>query len=314
MENAVQLYQTKARSFINLVDFAKMHGNVQVHDRRTAISPEMLADFFSSIVQSSTEADDLVTPFVSKLVAKAPQLPAGEFHALWLPFLRCLIPILASNTIPLTTPYCQQLFSALLKAYLDRYVGHKPAKERSLVRPAVRCRCADCNSLNAFLASRTERVGFFAVNKQRRAHLHQQLDSCKVDCTYETRRSGSPQTLVVTKTCRHDEKRLLDWKSRLMLAKKQIQQQFDNAHLVPLLGASYPTIVNMEHLLAAEPAQGQPPPPVASASPRTTSQPPRRLLQAIGSAGSSQPQPPPVAGVKRKASPAEIEVIDLTSE
>lgn len=314
MENAVQLYQTKARSFINLVDFAKMHGNVQVHDRRTAISPEMLADFFSSIVQSSTEADDLVTPFVSKLVAKAPQLPAGEFHALWLPFLRCLIPILASNTIPLTTPYCQQLFSALLKAYLDRYVGHKPAKDRSLVRPAVRCRCADCNSLNAFLASRTERVGFFAVNKQRRAHLHQQLDSCKVDCTHETRRSGSPQTLVVTKTCRHDEKRLLDWKSRLMLAKKQIQQQFDNAHLVPLLGASYPTIVNMEHLLAAEPAQGQPPPPVASASPRTTSQPPRRLLQAIGSAGSSQPQPPPVAGVKRKASPAEIEVIDLTSE
>lgn len=111
MGNAIQFYQTKARSFITLADFTQMRGDAggqaiptkitphnceqaQKLDRRTAISYEVLADFFSAITQSSTEADDLVTLFVSKLVVKAQQLPALEFHALWLPFLRRLIPIL----------------------------------------------------------------------------------------------------------------------------------------------------------------------------------------------------------------------------
>lgn len=317
MKSTMQLYQTKARSFITLADFTQFHSDARVQatpakrasygeqaqrfDRRTAISYEVLADFFSAIVQSSTEADDLVAPFVSKLVANAYQLPAVEFHALWLPFLRCLIPILASNAIPLDTPYCHQLFSALLQAYLDGYVGHEPTKDRNLVLRGVDCSCSDCESLNAFLASPTQRVGFFAVNKQRRGHLHRGLDSCGVDCTHETRRSGSPQTLVVTKTFQHNKKMRLDWKSRFMLAEGQIRQ-FKQGHLSLLLGPNYATIVNMAHLSTSELAQGQSP-PVISASPRTTTQP-RRPLQAISS----------VAGVKRKFSSTETDIIDLTRE
>lgn len=317
MKTTMQLYQTKAKSFITLADFTQFHSDARVQapptkrasyggqaqrvDCRTAISYEVLADFFSAIVQSSTEADDLVTPFVSKLVANAYQLPALEFHALWLPFLHCLIPILASNAIPLDTPYCQQLFSALLQAYLDRYVGHEPAEDRNLVRRGVNCSCSDCESLNAFLASPTQRVGFFAVNKQRRGHLHRGLDSCGVDCTHETRRSGSPQTLVVTKTFQHNKKMRLDWKSRLMLAEGQIRQ-FDQGHLSLLLGPNYATIVNMAHLSKAELAQGQSP-RVVSTSPRTTTQP-RQPLQVISS----------VAGVKRKFSFTETNIIDLTRE
>ncbi|GFP51853.1 hypothetical protein TASIC1_0001000500 [Trichoderma asperellum] len=317
MKSTMQLYQTKARSFITLADFTQFHSDARVQatpakrasygeqaqrfDRRTAISYEVLADFFSAIVQSSTEADDLVAPFVSKLVANAYQLPAVEFHALWLPFLRCLIPILASNAIPLDTPYCHQLFSALLQAYLDGYVGHEPTKDRNLVLRGVDCSCSDCESLNAFLASPTQRVGFFAVNKQRRGHLHRGLDSCGVDCTHETRRSGSPQTLVVTKTFQHNKKMRLDWKSRFMLVEGQIRQ-FKQGHLSLLLGPNYATIVNMAHLSTSELAQGQSP-PVISASPRTTTQP-RRPLQAISS----------VAGVNRKFSSTETDIIDLTRE
>lgn len=325
MGNAIQFYQTKARSFITLADFTQMRGDAggqanptkitphnceqaQKLDRRTAISYEVLADFFSAIIQSSTEADDLVTLFVSKLVVKAQQLPALEFHALWLPFLRRLIPILVSNTIPLDNRYCQQLFSALLHAYVNKYVGHKPAENTSLIRPGVRCQCSDCQWLNRFLAG-TERVGRFSVNKKRRMHLHQQLDSGGVDCTHETWRSGSPQTLVVTKTFRHNEKRLLDWKSRLMLAKEQIRK-FEPLHLSLLLGPNYLTIVNMEHLSAApERAQGQSP-AVVSGSSRAADQP-REPLQAISSTRLRQS---PVAGVKRKLPPTEIDIIDLTGE
>ncbi|EFY95707.1 2OG-Fe(II) oxygenase superfamily protein [Metarhizium robertsii ARSEF 23] len=325
MGNAIQFYQAKARYFITLADFTQMRGDAggqaiptkktphnceqaQKLDRRTAISYEVLADFFSAIIQSSTEADDLVTLFVSKLVVKAQQLPALEFHALWLPFLRRLIPILVSNTIPLDNPYCQQLFSALLHAYVNKYVGHKPTEKTSLIRPGVRCQCSDCQWLNRFLAG-TERVGRFSVNKKRRMHLHQQLDSGGVDCTHETWRSGSPQTLVVTKTFRHNEKRLLDWKSRLMLAKEQIRK-FEPLHLSLLLGPNYLTIVNMEHLSAApERAQGQSP-AVVSGSSRAADQP-RGPLQAISSTRLRQS---PVAGVKRKLPPTEIDIIDLTGE
>lgn len=38
------------------------------------------------------------------------------------------------------------------------------------------------------------------MGKQRRQHLHQQLDNLRIDCTHDTERYGNPQTLVVTKT------------------------------------------------------------------------------------------------------------------
>jgi hypothetical protein len=38
------------------------------------------------------------------------------------------------------------------------------------------------------------------MNKQRRQHLHRQIDQHGCDCTHVTERKGSPQTLVCTKT------------------------------------------------------------------------------------------------------------------
>ncbi len=45
-----------------------------------------------------------------------------------------------------------------------------------------------------------ERVGRFPLNKQRRQHLHRQIDQHRSDVTHVTERKGSPQTLVCTKT------------------------------------------------------------------------------------------------------------------
>lgn len=62
------------------------------------------------------------------------------------------------------------------------------------------CKCPDCQALARFLRDPAERVGRFPLRKDRRQHLHQQIDRHRCDCTHETERRGSPQTLVCTKT------------------------------------------------------------------------------------------------------------------
>jgi hypothetical protein len=62
------------------------------------------------------------------------------------------------------------------------------------------CKCEDCAALSRFLRNPAERVGRFPINKQRRQHLHRQIDQHHCDCTHVTERKGSPQTLVCTKT------------------------------------------------------------------------------------------------------------------
>ena len=69
------------------------------------------------------------------------------------------------------------------------------------------CKCEDCAALSRFLRDPAERVGRFPMNKQRRQHLHRQIDQHGCDCTHVTERKGSPQTLVCTKTQNSYERR-----------------------------------------------------------------------------------------------------------
>jgi hypothetical protein len=69
------------------------------------------------------------------------------------------------------------------------------------------CTCADCVALSRFLRDPAERVGRFPLNKQRRQHLHRQIDQHHCDVTHVTERKGSPQTLVCTKTQNSYERR-----------------------------------------------------------------------------------------------------------
>jgi hypothetical protein len=74
------------------------------------------------------------------------------------------------------------------------------------------CKCEDCQALARFLRNPAERVGRFPVRKDRRQHLHQQIDEHKLDCTHVTERKGSPQTLVCSKTQTSYERRLQQYK------------------------------------------------------------------------------------------------------
>jgi 2OG-Fe(II) oxygenase superfamily len=64
----------------------------------------------------------------------------------------------------------------------------------------ISCRCDDCREIQAFALEPGEKTHRFRVNKERRQHLHQQIQHHGLDITHVTERIGSPQTLVCTKT------------------------------------------------------------------------------------------------------------------
>jgi hypothetical protein len=66
----------------------------------------------------------------------------------------------------------------------------------------IRCTCGDCRELQTFMRDRVERTHRFPLRKDRRRHLHEQIQRHDLDMTHETERRGSPQTLVCTKTRR----------------------------------------------------------------------------------------------------------------
>ncbi|MFN2445848.1 MAG: hypothetical protein ABR606_09755 [Vicinamibacterales bacterium] len=71
----------------------------------------------------------------------------------------------------------------------------------------IRCTCDDCRELHTFVHDPIERTHRFRLRKDRRRHLHEQIQRHGLDMTHETERRGSPQTLVCAKTRRSYERR-----------------------------------------------------------------------------------------------------------
>jgi hypothetical protein len=97
--------------------------------------------------------------------------------------------------------HCQ----AELRAATDQPV--EPPKDWS--RPVdLACECKDCHALSMFLRDPTQQAARFPMGKDRRRHLHSQIERHGCDCTHDTERRGSPQTLVCKKTQASYERRL----------------------------------------------------------------------------------------------------------
>ncbi len=62
------------------------------------------------------------------------------------------------------------------------------------------CGCALCAELRAFLADRAGTSYEWPLAKDGRAHIHGRIDTAEVPVTHQTRRTGRPYTLVLTKT------------------------------------------------------------------------------------------------------------------
>src|SRR5262249_22654752 len=92
---------------------------------------------------------------------------------------------------------------AAVREQLEALTAKAPEAPADFRRPAkLSCSCADCRELADFLAGGREEVHRLRVAQGRRDHLENTIrnDHCDVSC--KTERTGSPYTLVCTKTTR----------------------------------------------------------------------------------------------------------------
>jgi hypothetical protein len=88
---------------------------------------------------------------------------------------------------------CARIVTGLVGAPVRR------ADDWSIAAP-IRCACALCKQLVRFLRARDQRQLEWPLAADRRAHVHQAVQSHELPVTHQTRRTGRPYTLVLAKT------------------------------------------------------------------------------------------------------------------
>jgi hypothetical protein len=126
--------------FVTNIEFSKMRAHIlPIKPRRgypepSTIDPgvivkvDELVDFINTLVAGQPEGEDgeLMASFTQRLSDQVPTLAAEDFSDLWIPFLRPLLKLISNQEIPLNTPRYQTLFSNMLSAYVEKFVGPKP--------------------------------------------------------------------------------------------------------------------------------------------------------------------------------------------
>lgn len=97
-------------------------------------------------------------------------------------------------------------------AGLDKVAAHCSAVLEARLASATRdpddwsillpggCKCGHCRQLQTFLADPKRRTYEWPLAKDGRAHVHGRIDAAELPVTHQTRRTGRPYTLVLTKT------------------------------------------------------------------------------------------------------------------
>ena len=80
-----------------------------------------------------------------------------------------------------------------------------------VIESRIPCDCELCAALEAFCKHPVDRVCRFSVRAELRAHLHQQIERCRLDMSHVTERRGRPYTLVCTKNRTSYERRLAEY-------------------------------------------------------------------------------------------------------
>jgi hypothetical protein len=99
----------------------------------------------------------------------------------------------ASRNLATIEHYCVEQLTARLTL---------PARTKGnwAINPPADCHCGLCTTLGVFLADPEQQHLEWPLAKQRRRHVHSQLDQHQLPVHHRTRRSGSPYTLLLSKT------------------------------------------------------------------------------------------------------------------
>jgi hypothetical protein len=104
------------------------------------------------------------------------------------------------------------------RALAERLESPPRANDDWSIAAPTRCRCALCETLAGFLTARDRQELEWPLAKERRRHIHGVLDTFALPVTHQTRRSGSPFRLVLTKTralFEQDARKRASWAAEL---------------------------------------------------------------------------------------------------
>jgi hypothetical protein len=115
----------------------------------------------------------------------------------------CLLPALrAASTLPADTRSgggFDDLAADCAARLRDRLAQPpRPDDDWSIDLPAG-CGCNLCGMLGGFVRDRAQRTVEWPLAKDRRGHIHSRIDAAELPVRHETRRTGRPYTLVLTK-------------------------------------------------------------------------------------------------------------------
>jgi len=327
-ENLLPIYQPLIRMVAANLSFRKpqpsqprpsftygLYGATRVQPvaRKPALDGKLLADTLGHIMDLQFHEHGQL--LLNSVIVQANSMDPEDFESTILPFLKGIVVRLLQGKNELDM--YKKLFQMCLSSYVLRCVGKEPV-QINWSRNPVRCSCRDCTDLNAFLRSPVDRVKRIVVSKQRRHHLHTQLDAY-TDCTHITERRYI-ETMVVTKQGKSFEDSLKTWTNKAksaLTALRSLEDQEDTSsspsQLRKLLGDQYDEIMRLRKVRVMTYAQQQPNQPTGSTRPMHTV---AASSSALNAAIVGAPNPtairseiPQVAGKKRKAV-----VIDLSDD
>jgi len=118
--------------------------------------------------------------------------------------LACLIPALRASAALSKDKQRASGLDMLARDCAERlgeFIARPPRDEDDWSIPwPPGCGCDLCGPLREFLTSRSRRSFEWPLAKQKRRHIHSRIDAAELPVRHETRRRGSPYTLVLTKT------------------------------------------------------------------------------------------------------------------
>jgi hypothetical protein len=150
-----------------------------------ALAPPILAVLESAAVTAATLLRDEVLEY---LCSRSDDL-----------LLACLMAVLRSARPP--GPPGLDVLARHCQARLEARLARPPrAGDDWSIDDFDGCGCQLCAVLGSFLADPQRRALEWPLAKDRRAHVHARIDRAELPVRHETRRTGRPYTLVLTKT------------------------------------------------------------------------------------------------------------------